>query len=77
MSPGMYSNVGNRLIYNDGDQRNESKEEKKSRNIGPFHQGEAHSYKNLDDSAWLYSILLIYGTLLFRLAIAFDFGFEA
>ncbi|KAM0243473.1 hypothetical protein ACHAPO_000322 [Fusarium lateritium] len=45
-----YSNVGNRGVYEAGDQRNISEAERKAQESNPYHEGKENSHDNLDSS---------------------------
>lgn len=57
-----YSNVGQRSVYEAGDQRNYKDSEIKEMNSDPYHEGKVNSHKNLDSSklsssSWNWAIL--------------------
>ncbi|KAI1069710.1 hypothetical protein NW752_011355 [Fusarium irregulare] len=43
-----YSNVGNRGVYEAGDQRNVSEAERKAQESDPYNEGKENSHSNLD-----------------------------
>ena len=45
-----YSNVGNRGVYEAGDQRNVSEAERKAQESDPYNEGKENSHNNLDSS---------------------------
>lgn len=45
-----YSNVGNRGVYEAGDQRNVSEAERKAEESDPYNEGKENSHNNLDSS---------------------------
>lgn len=45
-----YSNVGNRGVYEAGDQRNISEAERKAQESDPYNEGKENSHNNLDSS---------------------------
>ena len=45
-----YSNVGNRGVYEAGDQRNVSEAERKAQESDPYNEGKENSHSNLDSS---------------------------